>query len=1171
MIIFPYNIYVKHCIEGAESAMQQAINRSERLSELVGRLAETPSYLCGREILKRRGCVTFDRLVGDSFLLLAAALAEDSQLAVPNPKHKTAGGRPAMLIIADGTSAVDRVVDELPLFTDIPIVSFPALPDQFLIEEGEESAEISLATERLFGQRLRAIKTLLRGGTDTADSEAILVTTPMALAQMIPSPEEIISRTRLLHTGQTIDREELVRWLEEAGFHSSTSVELPGEYSIRGGICDLFAPDWERPVRIEFFGDEIDSIRRFDVQTQRSLQSLSSVDLTGLLPSSKGRHLLYDHLPDHTLVYLLDCDAVLRAGNDLDLYYQSLAKGKNSAKDRTDAEDDSPFSAIIRALDSYPMVFATSLASGNEPTDQTFSFDFQTVERFTGSEFAGQFQIIPPDVEIDLFCLSETEAGRMRLLLEETPPAKEGRIRYEVGLMSAGFDAPSFGRIVLGSNEIFRRTSLHRARKPILSSAIDSFTDLAPGDLVIHVAHGLARFRGLKMIKSGQQEEENLELEFANNTTLCGPVSKITLVQKYVGTGKKVPPLAKLNGRVWARQKDEVRNAVFDMAEELINIQARRSALEGVRFPQDSDLQRDFEETFPFDETNDQLIAIDEIKSDMESPCPMDRLLCGDVGFGKTEVAVRAAFKAVDAGYQVAVLVPTTVLAEQHFRVFSERMASFPVKIAVLSRFVDKKRETEILKQLEDGAIDIVIGTHRIVQKDVRFQNLGLVIIDEEQKFGVRDKEHLKKLRSTVDILTMTATPIPRTLHFSLLKLRSISKLQTPPQDRLPVITKVTPVDEETIRRAILHEMSRGGQVYYLHNRVYDIDETLDWLRKVVPEARIAVGHAQMSNHELEKVMRDFFRHEIDVLLCTTIIESGLDIINANTIFIEDAERFGLAELHQLRGRVGRFRNQAYCYLLLNQGRRFTSDAVKRLRAIEEFSHLGAGFQLAMRDLEIRGAGNILGTAQSGHIAVVGYEMYCDILDAAVRAIKKEPQREKIEVGIDLPGLTTIPSDYISDQRAKIDIYRRLARVTAMDEVEAISGEIIDRFGKPPIETERFLLQARIRLAAWQHRIKSICLSTGPGGQFITMRYFDPRRAEELRRFNEPRRIPIRFTNDGCLHIPVPEQFITDNVPDPDRLLAYLMKALTPPQPKSVPNAVSQGGSSPLAKFLKKQ
>ena len=1146
--------------------MEQEINRSERLTELVHRLAETPSYLCGRACLQNRGSVTFDRLVGDSFLLLAAALAEDTHLIQKTKKNSS---RPAILIVAKEMSEVDRVVDEIPLFTDIPVVPFPPLPEQLWDEEGDIPSTISLATERLFGQRLRAVKTLLF--PQAANPEAILVTTPTALAQPIPLPEEISSRTRVIQTGQTLDREELVRWLLESGFHSTTTVELPGEYSVRGGICDIFALDWERPIRIEFFGDEVDSIRRFDSQTQRSLESLESIDLTGLSPSSKGECYLYDRLPSYTLPFLLNADAVLHAGNDLDLYYQSLAKSQKNAKNKSDTENVSPFAEIMRALFSHPIVFAKSLSSGNEPTEQTFSFDFQTVERFAGSELVEQFQGIPSSVEVDLFCQSDAEAGRLRTQLEETSPSQEGRVHYEIGLMSAGFAAPSFDRIVLGSNEIFRRTSLHRARKPVLSSEIDSFTDLSPGDLVIHVSHGLARFRGLEMVKRGQQEEEHLALEFDGNTFIYVPVSKIALVQKYIGTGKKVPKLAKLNGRLWARQKSEVCSAVFDMASELVDIQAKRAAMEGISFPQDTDFQRDFEETFPFDETDDQLIAIEEIKRDMESPSPMDRLLCGDVGFGKTEVAIRAAFKAVVAGYQVAVLVPTTVLAEQHYRVFQERMVPFGVKIAVLSRFVENQQKKEVLEKLKQGEIDIVVGTHSIVQKNVNFHNLGLVVIDEEQKFGVRDKEHLKKLRNMVDVLTMTATPIPRTLHFSLLKMRSISKLQTPPQDRLPVITKVMPTDEELIRRAILLEISRGGQVYYLHNRVFDINETYAKLQSVVPEARIAIGHAQMDSHKLEKVMRDFLNHEIDVLLCTTIIESGLDITNANTIFIDDADRFGLAELHQLRGRVGRFRNQAYCYLLLKPGARFTVDSAKRLRAIEEFSHLGAGFQLAMRDLEIRGAGNILGTAQSGHIAVVGYEMYCDLLDAAIRQIRNEPQRERIDVEIDLPGLTTIPSEYISDQRAKLDIYRRLVRVTTMDEIEMISNEITDRFGPAPIETQRFLTQARIRVAAWQHRINSIYLSTGPGGQFITMRYRDPNRAEELRRFNEPRRIPIRFTNDHCLYIPVPKSILVDNAPNPDRLLSYLFRALTPPKSEdNTPVAPKKKSPPPLAKYLKR-
>ena len=496
----------------------------------------------------------------------------------------------------------------------------------------------------------------------------------------------------------------------------------------------------------------------------------------------------------------------------------------------------------------------------------------------------------------------------------------------------------------------------------------------------------------------------------------------------------------------------------------------------GITFPDDTEWQREFDASFPYRETRDQLTTIDSIKTDMRHPRPMDRLLCGDVGYGKTEVAMRAAFKAVDAGYQVGVLVPTTILCEQHRRTFTARIAEFPFQIAALSRFATRKEQQDILKKLEAGSLDIVIGTHRLAQPDVRFHNLGLLIIDEEQRFGVDVKERLKALRQIVDVLTMTATPIPRTLHMGLLGLRDISNLETPPEDRLAVETRVNRFDAELIRHAVLRELNRGGQIFFVHNRVQDIYILAARLRQIVPEAAIGVAHGQMPEHELEDVMLNFINQKFDILLATTIIESGLDIPNANTIFIDEADRYGLADLHQLRGRVGRYKHRAYCYLLIDPNKSLAAAAVKRLRAIEEFSDMGAGFAIAMRDLEIRGAGNILGTQQSGHIAVVGYELYCSLLEAAVQQLKRLPPKETVEVDVQLPGDAYLPRTYVPDMRLKIDLYRRLARVATPSELADFRAELIDRFGPPPPTAEHLLEVAEIRIAAHRWRIDTIHL-----------------------------------------------------------------------------------------------
>ena len=572
---------------------------------------------------------------------------------------------------------------------------------------------------------------------------------------------------------------------------------------------------------------------------------------------------------------------------------------------------------------------------------------------------------------------------------------------------------------------------------------------------------------GLRLLEKEGRAEEHLELEYHGGTKIYVPSAKIELVQKYVGGKRGRPVLANIGGKAWVRQKEAAQRAVTDLAAEMIELQAARDARPGIAFPADTEWQREFDAAFPYQETPDQLTSIDEIKHDMQATQPMDRLLCGDVGFGKTELAIRAAFKAIDAGYQVAVLVPTTVLAEQHRRTFSARMAEFPFQIDAISRFCTAKEQREIIERAANGQLDILIGTHRMASPDVQFANLGLLIIDEEQRFGVEVKERLKSLRATVDVLTMTATPIPRTLHMSLLGVRAISNLETPPADRLAVETRVTRFNDELVRHAIMRELNRGGQIYFVHNRINDIHALEMRLADIVPEATIDIGHGQMAEHELEDVMLRFVRGETDILLSTTIVESGLDIPNANTMFIDDADRYGLADLHQLRGRVGRYKHRAYCYLLVDENRHLSPEAARRLRAIEEFSQMGAGFALAMRDLELRGAGNILGTQQSGHIAMVGYEMYCALLERAVRQFKKLPPRESVDVNIDLPGEAYLPRNYVPDMRAKIDLYRRLARLTTEAAVDDFGSELSDRFGPLPTVVEHLLELARLRI--WAH------------------------------------------------------------------------------------------------------
>ncbi len=666
------------------------------------------------------------------------------------------------------------------------------------------------------------------------------------------------------------------------------------------------------------------------------------------------------------------------------------------------------------------------------------------------------------------------------------------------------------------------------------SRAIDSFIELKEKDLVVHLTHGIARYHGMRVMQTGDQLEEHLELEFRNRVRLFVPTSLIHLVQKYVGGAKTAPELSVVGSSSWGRKKKKVEAAVADLASEMVQLQAQRESKPGLAYPVDSHWQTEFEAAFPYTETPDQLLAVQDCKGDLQSQRPMDRLICGDVGYGKTEVAMRAAFKVIDSGRQVAVLVPTTVLAEQHYRTFSDRMAEFPITIESLSRFKTRKEQSLVVEGLKDGSVDLVVGTHRLVSKDVRFRNLGLVIIDEEQRFGVEVKEALKHLRLEVDILTLSATPIPRTLHMSLMGIRDISNLTTAPQERTAVTTRLSRFDPELVRSAIVRELNRNGQVFFVHNRVWSIHDIADRIEQVVPEAQVDIAHGQMTPGDLEAAMLRFVRGQTDVLVCTTIIESGVDIPNANTMFIHQADIYGLADLHQLRGRVGRYKHRAYCYLLLEENKTVTTTAAKRLKAIEEFSELGAGFKIAMRDLEIRGAGNILGTEQSGHIATVGYELYCQLLENAVRHMKDEPLREHRHVTIDLPITAFMPGEYIPPGKSKIEVYRRLGSLDTVEQLEDFRSELRDRFGAVPDEGRRLLDLQEIQILARLWQLSRIHLEDG----FLTLTYDDVRYMNILKSRLKSR---LRII-DGTQAVIV----LKGHNPSEDSLLRTLKKVLRP-------------------------
>jgi transcription-repair coupling factor (superfamily II helicase) len=615
------------------------------------------------------------------------------------------------------------------------------------------------------------------------------------------------------------------------------------------------------------------------------------------------------------------------------------------------------------------------------------------------------------------------------------------------------------------------------------------------------LSHGIGVYRGTELLDKSGQRLEHLVIEFDAGTKLFVPSSKIELVQRYVGGTKSRPKLAKIGGISWAKQKKAAERAVQDMAVELLELQARRGSQPGIAFAADSVWQNQFDASFSYVETRDQLRAIEAVKHDMIKAKPMDRLICGDVGFGKTEVAMRAAFKAIDSGYQVAVLVPTTVLAEQHFKTFRERMAEFPFDIEKLSRFAATAEQNRTVEGLRTGRVDIVVGTHRLASKDIQFYNLGLLIIDEEQRFGVEIKERLKHLKSNVDVLTLSATPIPRTLHMSLVGVRDISNLETAPEDRLSIETRTIRFDEHVIRNAILRELNRDGQIYFVHNRVNDIEEVAFKLQQMVPDARIVIGHGQMPEGQLEQVMIDFIEYRYDILLATTIIESGLDIPNANTIFIDEAYRYGLAELHQLRGRVGRYKHQAYCYLLVEKHKHLSPDAARRLHAIEEYSQIGAGFGIAMRDLEIRGAGHLLGTQQSGHIAAIGYELYCQMLGNAVRELTHQPPKLTIDVDIDIPVDAYLPEPYVPELRQRIDVYRRLSRIEDVRQLDDLRDELSDRFGKIPDCVERLMQLSELKIDAALWFVKALQTE----GNYLVLTYTNRSRIEHLAKLHDRR------------------------------------------------------------------
>jgi transcription-repair coupling factor (superfamily II helicase) len=1036
----------------------------EHLSDLVPFLQSSGGYRDLLVALREGRAGTVDGAWGSSAPLALAALG---------------GQCPGTLLIAIAHPRdLDAWATDLTSFYGTSPLLFPAW-DSLPSADSDQVDEIG-------GQRLRVLRQL-----ENDLPPRILLASFQALMQPVPERQRLLAGKRTLKVGVALELEPLTDWLLDHGYRRAEVVELPGEFSRRGGILDVFPPDADDPIRVELFGDEVESLRRFNAGTQRSLGTMNSTDLLAL---SGGDAValtghLCEYLPADSWTAYVELEELAEQGKH---YLERVASVEGLFTPE----------GVFQQLTRRPSIRVATLPA---PTvEATWHMRVESVERFSGdvARVRDELDSIAVNDQVIIACPSEAECKRLGEVLGSGQLAQSGRLRVVTGRVRAGFRMVENGLVVLGGQELFHRDQAREVqpRRRLESRAIDSFLELAEGDLVVHVSHGIARYRGMNVLEKHGRQEEYLSLEFRDGVVVYVPASKIDLVQKYVGGSKVDPELSKIGGTTWANRKKRVEEAVLDLASEMIDLQAVRAAQPGISFLPDSEWQAEFEATFPYQETPDQLTSLVEIKRDMEQARPMDRLICGDVGYGKTELAIRAAFKCIDNGRQVAVLVPTTVLAEQHFRTFSQRLAEYPFVVEALSRFRSGGEQRRIVQRLAEGSIDVVIGTHRIVSADVKFKDLGLVIIDEEQRFGVDHKERLKRLRQKVDVLTMTATPIPRTLHLSLLGIRDISNLETPPPDRLAIETRVVRFDPALIRNAILRELNREGQVYFVHNRVQDIHQIAAKLKKSVPEARFVIGHGQMTPEELEQAMVQFVRRDADVLVATTIIESGLDIPNANTIFINEAENYGLADMHQLRGRVGRYKHRAYAYLLLEGNKQLSPTAARRLKAIEEYTELGAGFKIALRDLEIRGAGNILGTQQSGHIAAVGYELYCEMLENAVRRLKNEPLKTPLEINLDLPWRAFLPRQYVAGQRQRIEVYRRLSRVRSLHRLEDFRQEMRDRFGPLPEPAEWLLRQAEIRLLAARWHIARVRLETAVEGGPIDMvlEYRSPRRMEKL-------------------------------------------------------------------------
>jgi transcription-repair coupling factor (superfamily II helicase) len=1040
--------------------------KTQGAAEVLDRLREAAPVRARLRALTRGEPIAFEHVTEPAQAFLTAILAGST-------KHRC-------WIVCENSRAQETVYNEL-------LNWFPEAA--FFPEKEIALGENILPDPEIAAERLGLLQSL--SGEKTRLSR-LLVLTKATLDEQVPSPAGLRSEAFTLKRTGKLDRDAMVARLAGAGYEPIPQVSMRGQFAVRGGILDIFAWNHSQPVRIELFGDEIESIRQFDLDAQTSVEHLDSCTI--LLAESDKQT-----CPLREYIRKTDVTVNVNAG-----YGEARVHILAAAQTAEGPED---FSSAF--FDHGLGEFEVGDFVVDEGRRQQF---FRQLQQWRSEGWCTY-----------IFCNNEGEVERLRELV---PEEEHDHVLFAIGAIARGFTFPAGKLAVLSDAELFgryrntraRRLAMRRMREQANRTHID-FSELNEGDYVVHLEHGIGKFLGLRKFPMDGKEEEVLTLEFDEGARLYVPLEQSFLISRYVGVGKRAPKLSSLGDARWAKAKKSAEQAIFSYAAQLLSIHAQRETTQGFAFPQDSKWVNEFEASFLYKETPDQLTAIAATKGDMESERPMDRLICGDVGFGKTEVAIRAAFKAVMGGKQVAILAPTTVLAQQHYHTFRERMSDYPVRVDMLSRFRTKQEQNKTVKELVTGDVDIVIGTHRLISGDVEFKDLGLVVIDEEQRFGVKHKERFKEIFKLVDVLTLSATPIPRTLYLSLMGAKDMSILETPPANRIPTETIICGYDERVIRDAIQRELARQGQIYFLHNRVQTIGRTALRIKELCPGARVEIGHGQMDEDELEEVMQRFVDGKTDVLVSTTIIESGLDIPNANTIIIDRADRFGLADLYQLRGRVGRAQMKAYAYLMLPRDMMTEGAARKRINAIKQYSTLGAGFKIAMRDLEIRGAGNVLGTAQSGHIVAIGFDLYCQLLKQAVSKLKGEKTRPRVEIPVRFDFLITneaeyiqaagdevtgafLPASYLSEPKTRIQAYRALAEVATPEQLEKVRKSWRDRFGILPDAVENLVILSEIKLAAAARKItrvevKDRKLMLSRGGDYLLVSGKFPRLQSE--------------------------------------------------------------------------